>query len=1386
MQLKYSSLICLMLLTLNTIAQKPGKKFLQDVSEDKTQFKQFNLAQTHFDEGNFADALEEFLNLQNEFPNQPFYDYMAAVGYILVGENYAEAAALLEKTKKADPYLEDLNYYLGKAYQLNGEYEKAIVSFNAFISEGIKKDKEIKALKAIEECNNAAKNNIPATDARIENLGAPVNSVYNEYVPLISSDESVLIFTYRGERSKGGKQNEFHEADPYGHYYEDVFVSYKLGTNWLEPEGISETINTTGHDACVGLSADGQHLFLFKSTTKDGGDLYESFFDGNDWSSAKNLGPIINSKYWEGSASLSADGQTLYFSSDRPGGFGGKDLYKAVKQTGGNWGKPINLGATINTKYDEDSPFIHPDGVSFYFSSKGHNTIGGYDIFKSTLESGNFSSPENIGSPVNTTGNDIFYVVNASGLIGYYSSGKSGGMGLQDIYRVSPGITGKLPVLSLFKGSTLFNGKPLAATLKVTDITNNVNKGSYTTNNVTAKYMIALPKGSEYKIEVITEKTKPIIQILNLKELDQFVDIVLDLEIDKLLRDAESPAGQHYLQSVVDNKIKEIKDEQAFQKARNAANNVTLANEEQEKQVKFMSSPMFSEMLKIYGDKHSAGTVFKIELSGVTDTLSPSYVALKKQTKIEQIVSANGTTHYVCGNFKTINEAVEYRKQLIEKEPVITQSFVSGYENNTPIALKQHFAKQMKMGAGIMEKQDITSVNQEKVTNASSVSATVNNSTNINTTEIPTEKIVASEEVKKGENVTETTTSENKLNNTSTAVSVTNDSVFAQRQQAQLNYMSSTSYEQIIEKYRTHTKPGVKFSVEIVSDQSTDSKTYLALNRITDIREIKDAKGNIHHTTVEFNTLEEADNYRKKLIVTNPEIGNSFVTVNDNSSLRTVKDYFKETMLAQMGIAPRPEESNSKIAIVSNENSITEKPSASTNVKQELNVSKPVAKTEVSNNSDNPSKDSTFTVSSNNTQTVTQDNKLNSTMPVNNDIKSAETSVSESNLIFRELVEEYDFLKTNDYPKIINEKGNYTNPEIKFYLLPVRQDNSNLLNVFKRLADYEIFKDSIGQEIIIAGNYSTLSEAINYRTQLKLADAVLDSTVIRVKKGKELIPVKNYFEELDKLMAVANKEISTNDKIRNADTTITQNNLTVLASNKTEIVTENIKTVDSSAVKQPDAKLPLNQPFAAIDTASNTKVVKQELVSETNKTPTDTLIINKEVKDGQTEANKSNYINEITNKKTEIKVNDEGTTAIDNKTAVNNSNSGELATVNNLSYYLNKDLNNPVYYNQLIENFGKNNPNGIVYKVQIGAYRFPKNFKYDVVKPLGDVAVTPYPDGITRFTQREHNTLEEAEMFRQTLIKTGIKDAWVTAFINGKRYLLQDLIQQGLLVANGL
>ncbi len=336
----------------------------------------------------------------------------------------------------------------------------------------------------------------------IKGLGKPLNSAFADYAPVISADGLTMMFTSR----RPVTPKEIQKNKPaMEHIYS---ASYDIKKKkWSAGTCLSDSINEQGrNNSAIALSNDGQTLFLYRDDDSGNGDIYQSTLKGNDWTKAKKLPSTINSPGHESSASLSPDGNTLYFVSDRKGGQGKRDIWYSKKNENNQWEQAINLGSTINTKEDEEGVFIHPDGKTLYFSSKGHESLGGYDICYSTQVNGIWSPPRNLGQAINTIGDDVFLVITADGTTGYYSTDKSGGIGEKDIYliKTTPIKKDSKPNLTLFSGIVIDKETliPLESDIVITDNQKNIILSTIKSNSVTGKFLISLPSGKNYGISV--------------------------------------------------------------------------------------------------------------------------------------------------------------------------------------------------------------------------------------------------------------------------------------------------------------------------------------------------------------------------------------------------------------------------------------------------------------------------------------------------------------------------------------------------------------------------------------------------------------------------------------------------------------------------------------------------------------------------------------------------------------------------------------------------------------------------------------------------------------------------------------------------------------------
>jgi outer membrane protein OmpA-like peptidoglycan-associated protein len=481
----------------------------------------------------YGKALDTYIPANKFNPNNA--ELNAKIGHCyLKSSNRSEALGYLKKAFKLDPQMDGyFIYLLGNAYHLNNEFDEAIKNYKLAKTNGSKMEPQLSSMadKKIAECTSGKKLVKTPVNVKIESLEGTINTEYEEYVPIITADESEIFFTSRRPNTTGGSMDI-----GLGDFYEDIYYSKKEKGKWTSAVNLGTPVNSQFHDATVGLSLDGQKLFLYRDNKKGDGNIYFSEKQGEKWTDPKELPEPINSKYQETSACYSFDGSTIYFVSDRPDGKGGKDIYKATKDAKGVWGNAENLGSVINTKDDEDAIFLHPDGKTLYFSSQGHGSMGGFDVFKSTYEKGKWSTPQNLGFPINTSDDDVCFVLTASGDYGYYTSIKPEGKGKRDVYKVTFLDELNKPKLTLLKGTITDKktGTPLKATIEIYDNDNGKLIGTFESNSTTGKYMVSLPAGVNYGISVKAPGYLFYSENFNIAKDAAFKEVVKDIALDKL------------------------------------------------------------------------------------------------------------------------------------------------------------------------------------------------------------------------------------------------------------------------------------------------------------------------------------------------------------------------------------------------------------------------------------------------------------------------------------------------------------------------------------------------------------------------------------------------------------------------------------------------------------------------------------------------------------------------------------------------------------------------------------------------------------------------------------------------------------------------------------
>ena len=463
--------------------------------QDKLDWKDADFA---FYQGDFAFAKLLLEDLHKKHADHLGVQFELGASYVMLGTNIAEAKKLLELANKGGN--SEAIFFLARANHQLHHFETSLALYSQYQSFQEKEQKPERIEKWIKEARLAQRLTSNPIDVEVKNLGPTINSEYKEYVPIVTPDNKELYFTSRRPESTGGLKDSNDE------YFEDILESRKTDNGWTKAAPVAGELNTKTHDATVSISKDGQQMIVYRTNQNlTGGDLYISEKKDGKWGKPSLLTKRINTSYQEASACFGADNNTIYFSSNRPGGFGGKDLYRVVKLPNGEWSLPKNLGPTINTAYDEDAPYMDIDGSTLYFASNGHETMGGYDLFFTRkVDREVWKQPENLGYPVNTVFDDLFLSLDAGGRVGYYSSDQQGGFGLQDIYQVDFIYRQQTELIIL---GTVLNkeSQPLQATLTVMNETSREIQGVYKSHRESGKFVLVINPLIQYRIVIEAE-----------------------------------------------------------------------------------------------------------------------------------------------------------------------------------------------------------------------------------------------------------------------------------------------------------------------------------------------------------------------------------------------------------------------------------------------------------------------------------------------------------------------------------------------------------------------------------------------------------------------------------------------------------------------------------------------------------------------------------------------------------------------------------------------------------------------------------------------------------------------------------------------------------------
>ncbi len=632
------------------------KKFLGTLKDEKT----FSLAQDLFDDDKFDFALKQFRKLEVDFPNEPILLYRIGTCLLYEKGNKAKAFDYLSKIDKNKFSKSDFLYRLAQAQFLVGKYDEAIASATEVQAKKIEPFK-IEAAKQLIKQADVAKSMPMNSKYSVQNAGATINTIFDETQPVINLAGNYLLWAYYGEKSIGGLQAQPGAKTTDGVYFSDIYLSQKNenGT-WNAARPYDSLTNSTASEYPLCISYDGQRLITGKQESYANHSISFSKKENNGWSLFGELSGLINTPGYEGGATVFPNNKKIIFSSDRLGGFGGKDLYSAELMEDSTWGNVKNLGLAINTANNEDFPHIHSDGMSLHFSSNGPKSMGAYDIFISTYspDDDTWSNAINMEMPINSTDDDIQFQVAGNGKTAYFSSGRMGGIGGSDIYEVN-GLSYK-PDLTFEK---IENERLAVIQKKYNDSLELVK-----TKALEAQQAITMQ--SEHKI------------IADNSQQTTKQEALAQLEADKLAKaeakrqaiiTAKAEKEAKRLEKIATDEAAKLAKEEAL--AAKAIKNAEISDWDWSK----YDLSTEAAIAKEFGDVSSEGLVYKVQIASGTLPKNISNLINTDLGQIEELEVKGNKKYLIEKSSKSINEAFSIKNKAIELG--ISDAFITGFYN---------------------------------------------------------------------------------------------------------------------------------------------------------------------------------------------------------------------------------------------------------------------------------------------------------------------------------------------------------------------------------------------------------------------------------------------------------------------------------------------------------------------------------------------------------------------------------------------------------------------------------------------------------------------------------------------------------------------------------
>lgn len=705
----FLSLLCLSLLALSTHAQS--------IEQAKTMrnSKLFKKAMSLANKENYKQAIQTFKLLLQKDPKH--LDALFNIGLCYLNTSNAADTAVICFNKGLDILTADekegylgreLGLSLGKAYQVLLKPLKAIAIYETLIeySEADESAFINEIEREMQICHHANFFINNPIDINVENMGSAVNSMYDDHSPLIAVSETRLFFTSRRNWIKLSML-------PDGQYAEKIYTVPLAANNWESARLLKVFFKQNEHEAAASLSPDGNEIVLFRND-EHGKSLYRSHYSGKTWSQPEKFPFPINSYSEETHGSISADKSTFFFTSDREGGLGGLDIYMVKKLPNGKWGQPRNLGSNINTEFDEETPMIHYDGRTLYFSSEGHNTMGRLDVFYSQMNADStWEFPVNMGYPINTPDDDFFFVPTINKSHAYYASSKfADNYGGSDIYHVKFDANSETE-LAVIEGEIDNNLGTNYETMRVlvTRTKDNMLVGDYRPSPSTGKYMMFLENGFEYEVKQTNLKKEEKVAFVNITDDLNYIktrmpvafsDVAMDAPLIKLI--STTPISIN--PEVKQDKIKQNEpitilpkvdtDKDAI--ATKIKDNGKLAQQSPKKSIKPKKTlPQNMENVKRFMNEKESSSKNARQIKRYTIQLLAlrekplqdlNFFIDRKITKIEVHLCKDGFTRYTTGEFESYKACLQLKKELT-KDKALKDVWIRPIRDFAYLAIKK-------------------------------------------------------------------------------------------------------------------------------------------------------------------------------------------------------------------------------------------------------------------------------------------------------------------------------------------------------------------------------------------------------------------------------------------------------------------------------------------------------------------------------------------------------------------------------------------------------------------------------------------------------------------------------------------------------------------------